>query len=711
MVPIKPPRERIVCFLLVLNSLGLTLAGQPPAPPRDVQVTVETDRPMIKFDPRSALGAGVDGHAQGDEMRMFSPENVRRMLQAGLGPISVRLRTELAVEAWHWNPRGQWSDPAHQQGYWVSDPQPRRDQPILLSYGYKLPRRGNTLDEANDDGYSMLDDGNPATFWKSNPYLSHTFSGEADSRHPGWVGLDFGKPVRLNAIRIHWADPYATRFDVEYAQSGRTYFGGHPKGVWTAFDHGKNLRGFSGEQFVKLSDVPVRARYLRIWMTEASGTAPSGSRDARDRLGYAIREIGAGWTDGAGAFHDEVVHQPGKRQTHAQVSSTDPWHRAADRDPKVEQPGIDLIFRSGITRGLPLMLAVPYLYDTPDNARSMAAYVKAAGYPIGRFELGEEPDGQKIAPADIGTLYAQVAWKVRTTIPDAVMGGPSFVTGYPSYEGMPYHEWLRVFRHELARRGQSGDLQFLSFEWYPFDDASGYEPDEVRENRDWLDDAIQRLGREHLPLVLSEYNYSAFFSEHEVDLGGALFNAETAVQFLCQGGQSVYYYGYEPVKLEVTNGSWGNQVMLVWNAEKGTVEPVATFHAMRMVTSDWLDPKGGVHQVFRVRTNLPKAEQGLVDVFAVERPDRSWSLLVFNKDEARGVRLSVGGSAPWAHNQGAATLVTYSAAQYRWQADGPNGHPVRNDPPAVRTVRVDQPVVIPPWSMSVLRAGGPGDGR
>src|ERR1700743_2360253 len=127
MALIKFPRERIAGFLFVLNSLGLTLAGQPTAPPRDVQVVIETGCPVVKFDPRSALGAGVDGHWQGDEMRMFSPENVRRMLQAGLGPISVRLRTELAVESWHWNPRGQWSDPEHQQGYWTSDSQPRRD--------------------------------------------------------------------------------------------------------------------------------------------------------------------------------------------------------------------------------------------------------------------------------------------------------------------------------------------------------------------------------------------------------------------------------------------------------------------------------------------------------------------------------------------------------------------------------------------------------
>jgi hypothetical protein len=92
---------------------------------KDVELTIETGHKTAEFDPKKALGAGVDGHWQGDELEMLSPESVAKMLQAGFGPVSFRLRTELAVEAWHWNPSGHWSDPDHKQGYWVSDA-PRR---------------------------------------------------------------------------------------------------------------------------------------------------------------------------------------------------------------------------------------------------------------------------------------------------------------------------------------------------------------------------------------------------------------------------------------------------------------------------------------------------------------------------------------------------------------------------------------------------------
>ncbi len=692
------PSLRGLLFLF-LSSLAVPSWAQDASRTRDVQLTIETGHPTAAFDPRHALGAGLDGHWQGEESWMLSPASVRQMLKAGLGPISVRLRTELAVDAWHWNPRGQWSDPQHHQGYWISAAEPQAGKPILISYGYRLPRRGNTEDEANNDGYSMLDDGDSTTFWKSNPYLTRRFTGEPDVRHPQWVVLDFGKAVPINAIRIQWGEPYATDFTVEYANGGQVYFGGHPSGVWKEFPRGRIAGGMGGNSLLPLTDRPVRAQYLRIWMTEGSGTAPAGSTDVRDRLGYATREISAGVCDPVGKFHDWVIHVPGKRQTNTYVSSTDPWHRAVDRDPHVEQPGVDRIFRSGVTRGRPIMQAVPVLYDIPENGAALAAYLRRAGYPVRRWELGEEPDGQRVSPRDFAALYAQTARAVRKQVPQAVFGGPSFVTGDVDYLGLTYHHWFGEFRRELAHLGQSDDLRFLSFEWYPFDDVLCPEDQQLPDATELLDSSLARLRREHLPIVLGEFNYSAYATEHEVDLGGALLNADIAAQFLCSGGDTAYYYGYEPDKLQQKNGSWGQQMMLMG---KGGV-PVATFHALGMLTNDWLDPQGGRHQSFRVANNLPRKERNLLSAFALRRPDQTWSLLLINKDASHALRLSlqggpvakeaVGGSASW-------ELATYSSRQYLWRAAGPDGHPIRNDPPVRSMVRIDQPIPIPAWSVS-----------
>src|SRR5436190_14748854 len=92
-----------------------------PAEPRAaITVNFTPGHPANRFIPSHAFGAGVDGHAEGETNRQLSPANIAAMLSAGFKPLTYRLRTELAGEAWHWNPNGSWSDPAHGQGYWTS---------------------------------------------------------------------------------------------------------------------------------------------------------------------------------------------------------------------------------------------------------------------------------------------------------------------------------------------------------------------------------------------------------------------------------------------------------------------------------------------------------------------------------------------------------------------------------------------------------------
>lgn len=685
-------------FLFLLTAVFPSLHAEV-APP-GIRLEIGS-HPTGRFDPRHALGGGLDGHSRGDTREMLSGGSVRKMLEAGLGPVSLRLRTELAVEAWHWNPRGRWSDPVQERGYWTSDDRPDPTHPIDVSYGYKLPRRGDTLDEANDDGFSRIDDGDRTTFWKSNPYLTRAYTGEADSRHPQWVVLDFGKKVPINAVNILWGEPYATRFRVEYATKGRVYFGGHPGSVfnpvWRTFPHGEVTKGRGGEQFLQLGRKPVLARYLRIWMSGSSGAAPKGSADPRDAMGYAIREIMAGEA-GRFDFDDHVIHRPGKTQTLCYVSSTDPWHRARDLDPKVEQPGIDLLARCGITRGLPMMLAIPVLYDTPENGAALAEYARRAGIPASCLELGEEPDGQRVDPSDFGALYARTALRVREANSGAVMGGPSFVTiDVDGHDDQTYRFdkrwWIREFCSELGRHGEARSLRFLSFEWYPFDDVHESESRQFPRSSGMLARAMRRMGGFHLPLVIGEYNYSVFPCRQEVDLAGGLLNAEIAAQFLCSGGDTAYYYGYEPNRLEQTEGSWGNQLMLL--NRRGIMEPVATFRTLRLLTSEWMNPKGGVHQILPLRLHLPPKQRDLVSAFALRRPDGTRSLLIINKDPDHPLRIA----PPFA---GPLQVMTYSGKQYRWRANGKEGHPSLNRGPETAVTPPKGGIVLPPFSMGVV---------
>src|SRR5205085_703079 len=136
-------------------------------------------------------------------------------------------------------------------------------------------------------------------------------------------------------------------------------------GLWHAFPQGTRLSGSDGETTARLSAEPLRVRYVRILLLESSHTSPRASRDVRDRLGYAVREVELGMPGDDGQLHDEVRHVAAHdRQTVMYVSSTDPWHRAADLDPRVEQPGLDRVFRSGLTSGGPVLIPLGVLYDT-----------------------------------------------------------------------------------------------------------------------------------------------------------------------------------------------------------------------------------------------------------------------------------------------------------------------------------------------------------
>src|ERR1700719_2538817 len=213
----------------------------------------------IKFDPDAALGSSMDilHHSQVDTV--YSEPVLKESLSAGWGPITYRQNTELTVAAWHWNPNGVWSDAAHQGGYFTGIAEPKDF--LRYSFGYPLPHRGNTRGDDSADKFSRLTDGDAASYWKSNPYLTKEFTNEDDALHPQWIVIDFDSPQDISAIRIAWAQPYARKYAVEY-WVGENALDKQSTGRWSAFPSGEVQDGQGGNVLLKLSSLPVRTRYL-----------------------------------------------------------------------------------------------------------------------------------------------------------------------------------------------------------------------------------------------------------------------------------------------------------------------------------------------------------------------------------------------------------------------------------------------------------------
>jgi hypothetical protein len=74
-------------------------------------VEVDTRHATNRFVPKESLGAGVDRIAvEAIDKDLLQP-TLERTLASGWQPVTYRQNTELAIEAWHWNPQGTWSDP------------------------------------------------------------------------------------------------------------------------------------------------------------------------------------------------------------------------------------------------------------------------------------------------------------------------------------------------------------------------------------------------------------------------------------------------------------------------------------------------------------------------------------------------------------------------------------------------------------------------
>ena len=669
----------------------------------------------IKFDPDAALGSSMDILQHNQVDTVYSEQVLKESLSAGWGPITYRQNTELTIAAWHWNPNGAWSDGA-QSGYFTGSAEPKEF--LRNSFGYPLPHRGNTRGDDSADKFSRLTDGNPDSYWKSNPYLTKRFTKEDDAQHPQWIVVDFESLQEITAIRIAWANPYARKYDVQYWTGGEA-LDKQTSGLWTTFPSGEIEDGKGGIVMLKLSSLPVLTRYLRIWMTESSNTCDThGSDDLRNCAGYAVNEIYAGNFTAAGEFVDLIVHAAGQNQTPTFVSSIDPWHTAADIDARRDQTGFDLFFTSGITNHLPAMIPVSLLYGTPEDSVAELAYLKKRGYPISYVEIGEEPDGKKTMPEDYGALYLQWAEALHRLDPKLKLGGPIFegvnedIKVWPDARGRT--SWMGRFVDYLKEHGRLGDLTFVSFEHYPFPPcevtwADLYrEPELVRHILQvWRDDGVP----ENVPLMITESNLSWALTEPMTDLFAALWLADNAGSFLASGGAAFYHSPIQPEPLRPGCHGWSTYGNFVANDKLEISQRSSQYFASHMINVEWVKHGAGMHQLAPASSDVTDdAGHTLVTVYAAKRPDGEWSLMLINKDPSNAHEVKIefddaGSGSPSRHFAGVVTAVTFGADQYVWHPRGAKSHADPDGPPASTSIKVTSSAgfMLPKASVTVLR--------
>ena len=681
-----------------------------------LQIEYTPGHPSNLFNPLQTLGAAFDGHGQGDINHILTPENIRAMQTVGLNQISYRLRTELGIEAWHWNPAGVWSEAGKQQGYWVSDN--NSTQSIRISNGYRLPRRGNTHDQANDDGYSRLDDGNAQTCWKSNPYLDEYYTKESNRLHPQWAIIDLGRSMPVNALSIQWGQPFASSFTVDYAyNTGNEYFDPLEPDLWHSFSKG-NITDQKGENKVFIvSAKPLMVRFVRISMTNGSHTTTSSANDIRDKLGFCIMELQTGLLDKKKKFHSWVHDGTNKKtQTVMYVSSTDPWHRATDIDLQTEQAGVDLFFQSGLTGGHPPMMPVGLLYDTPENMIALLEYLAAKHYPVEEIEMGEEPEGQLINPQDYAALYYQWAIAIRQRWPAMQMGGPCFATLASTVDdafSFTERTWTKLFLDYLKKHNYIDAFNFFSFEWYPFDNICGPTAPQLAIAPQLLKRALSGYDTilpANTPVYITEYGYSAYSGKPEMEIEGALMYADILGSFLTLGGNKAFLYGYEPTYPDKNEhcSSWGNNMLLGMDENGKIIYRTAAYYGMQMMTQSWAKPIDSKIEIYPVSSDIKdKKEQSLISAYAIRQPDGKWSVAIINKDPHKIWNVTISVLNKLNHQSSFLSLplqcVQYSSKQYHWKDRVSEGYPSLSLAPEKKMLTKPSFIPLPPYSLTVIK--------
>jgi len=689
---------------------------------QSIRVDSSPSHVVNAFSPPYAMGSTVDRVPSNATDPFFKPEAIQQILSAGWGMISYRQNTELFVQAWHWNPKGTWSDPVG-KGYFTGTAIPA--EPIRHSYGYSLPHRGFTRNQGSeDDGYSRLNDGDSTTYWKSNPYLTKLFTHEDDAVHPQWTVIDLEAKRPVNAIRIDWAEPYARVYKVEYWVGTGDAMDEQDSGNWKTFNGASVSDGKGGTAILQLDSSPVETRFVRVLMTQSSNTCDTHGRgDPRNCVGYAIRELYLGSIDNQGRFQDLLRHSPDQKQSATYCSSVDPWHEpsdlyvAPDRMESGDQPGLDLFYTSGITRGLPAIIPVAMLYGTPEDSAAQIAYIEKRGYPIAYIEMGEEPDGQYMVPEDYAALYLQWAAALHRLDPALKLGGPVFegvtedIKTWQDAQGQ--NSWFKRFLNYLRAHDHLSDFTFMSFEHYPFDGCETpwenlyQEPQLITHIMQvWRDDGLPP----GIPTFDTETN--AHGGEAAVDLFGALWLADSFAGFLAAGGKGTFYYHdlpYSPAHSNCGN-SWGTYHMFMVDKNYEIRQKTSQYFAAQLLTQEWVQPINQEHRMFRAGSDIKDAAGHiLVTAYAVLRPDAQWSLLVINKDYENAHPVSIAfedsDSTTSRSYSGPVTMITFGKTQYLWHPNRKQGYADPDGPPVTSVVSGAPNTIytLPPASVTVLR--------
>jgi hypothetical protein len=240
----------------------------------------------------------------------------------------------------------------------------------------------------------------------------------------------------------------------------------------------------------------------------------------------------------------------------------------------------------------------------------------------------------------------------------------------------------------LKAHGRLNDFTFFSFEHYPYQDRPTYswadlypEPGYVSHIvQVWKDNGMPS----NIPFFMTEGNIGGGAPPSTVKAG--LWLADYVGSMMSEGAGATYYFHYMPHPRD--QGGFGNFLWIDKDFKLIGYPP--QYLVAQLITKDWVQPVDAPHRQFKASSDVTDAAGNtLVTAYAVERPDKQWSVMLVNRDQFNDHAVKVvftdGDSKRERHFTGQIARITFGSDEYVWHQEGEEAGHADPDGPASRS--------------------------
>lgn len=647
------------------------------------RIDVNANIPIKQFDPIFILGNNVGawgGAAKYEKVR----ENVE-----DAGSFFIRYPGGSFSNHYHWNGEGSFDE----NGIW---------HPSWTEFrpGFKCRSRfpGTTYDAYEEGLPSHLVDGRLSTVWKSYPSLTT----------PQWFYLNLRSAHTVDKIVIHWGDPWAIDYQIQYCESGEAPWP-HQEltNPWRTI---KEVRGNTGG--VSVQTFPsVKAKYFRVNMTRSSGQW------------YEVKEVylyGEEWqvTINSDNFNSQTI---------AYASSTTPASKSWWWIPDF---GFDEFMQwcGRFSRPVTPVITVNMGTGTPEEAAAWVYYANVEkGYGIKYWEINNEINGNwemggPVNAVDYAQRFIEFVDAMKAVDPEIKICAPTGPQPHDPSQVYDNKRYIESFLAYLSEHGKADYVDCLTFHWYAYwnnaDNPDGYrimlakteiEDKVIPKLREWIEEYCPEP--DNVKLLLSEYG-SGRATANVCRLQEALWTVDWIGRFIKDGGDMAmrydvqggmwynrwYDFTMDPV---LDQDSWGglgyiDGIPLSGEYEKYAFQPRSAYWAMYMLANYW--------STFDAANFLVSAssDQELLPVYADFRGDKKLALAVVNKDPSNAyeAEIRIDGFVP----SEIAEIYTFDSSNYVWHFNDVNSYADPDTPPSHSRTRVGSSFkhTFQPYSITII---------